>query len=209
VLLPNLRLMEDRCDLARAELARVGDDLAQRGIHLQHWQHMQATVLVELYAGDPVAAVRHLEDRLPSMRRAFLLRVRPVRIFTWFVRGTASIAAAARGGAEAARWRRGADHDRRRLEREGEVAAAALLAAGLALLAGDRNAAVHRLQAAVDAFAAIDMGLVGAAARWRLAELLGRTEGPDSVAAVAAALAAEGITCPQRVVTMLAPLPST
>jgi len=209
VLVPNLRLMDDRSDLARAELARAGDDLAQRGIHLQHWQHMQATALVELYAGDPMAAARHLEEKLPAMRRAFLLRVRAVRGFTHFVQGTACIAAAARGGPESARWRRRADSVRRHLDRDGELAAAALLAAGLAILSRDRAQAIHQLQIAADAFAALDMGLVGAAARWRLAELQDRHDGPGSVAAIEAEMTAQGIVCPRRVVAMLAPLPAS
>ncbi|MBE7454022.1 MAG: hypothetical protein HS111_35795, partial [Kofleriaceae bacterium] len=60
--------------------------------------------------------------------------------------------------------------------------------------------------AAVDGFAATRMALVELAARWRLGELLGGDEGAALRAAAAAALAAEGVRDPARVVTMLAPV---
>jgi len=81
--------MEDREAAARDELARAEAGLPQREITMQHWQHMQAGALIELYAGAPAKAVELMNRQLPAIRRAFLLRVYVVRAFTAYVRMTA------------------------------------------------------------------------------------------------------------------------
>ena len=201
---PNVLMTEDRPDAARDELARVGDELAQQPMQVQHWQHMQATAMVALYSGDPVTAVRHIEARLPAARRAFVLHVKLIRAMTYVVRGNAYAAAAALGGPEAARWHRCAAADFRRVRRIGGIPAAAdLLAAQLALLDGDRPRAQRLFHAAGDGFAAVDMGLCSAAARWRCAQLARDDAG---AAAIEADLAAEGVVYPPRMLAMMAPV---
>ena len=82
-----------------------------------------------------------------------------------------------------------------------------LVGAGLAVLRGDLDAAIEGYRGAAAGFDAIDMGLVSSSARWRLGELLGGDEGRSLVGQVRAALSAEGIVRPDRVVAIFAPVP--
>jgi hypothetical protein len=198
VLRPNVCLMHGRPGDARAELAIAGAQLATRGIHMQHWQHMQATALLALYEGEGAAALAHLDERWAAMRGAFLFRIQAVRVFSMIVRGNAALAAG-----ESAR----ADADRRRLHREApDWPAAALLGGQIALLDGDRDRAERELRAAADGYAAIDTMVLSAAARVRWGELVGGDAGRDAVAAAHAALRAEGVADPARVIAMYAPV---
>jgi len=81
-----------------------------------------------------------------------------------------------------------------------------LVRAELAVLRGDLDAAVEGYRGAEAGFDALDMALLSSAARWRLGELLGGDEGRARVDQVSAALSAEGIVRPDRVVAMLAPV---
>jgi eukaryotic-like serine/threonine-protein kinase len=81
-----------------------------------------------------------------------------------------------------------------------------LIRAGLAVLDGDLDAAVQGYRSAADGFTAVDMVMHASVARWRLGELLGGDEGRALVGQAGAALAAEGIVRPDRVVTMFAPV---
>jgi hypothetical protein len=210
VLQPNLCLMEDREAAARAELARAEAGLTQRETTMQHWQHMQASALVELYTGAPARAVELMDRRLPAMRRAFLLRVQAIRNFTMFVRvagwlGTLAdgapdadrlVASIARACAEVA-----ADPE------PGTAAAVQLVRAELAVLHGDLDTAAAGYRAAATHFDAADMALVAEAARWRLGELTAGDDGRALIARATAALRTEGIVRPDRVIAMFVPVP--
>jgi hypothetical protein len=80
--------------------------------------------------------------------------------------------------------------------------------AGLAVLHGDLDAAVEAYRAAAGGFDATDMMTIAASARWRLGELLGGDEGHALVGQARAALLAEGVVRPDRVVAMMAPVPA-
>ncbi|HSR99498.1 MAG TPA: AAA family ATPase, partial [Kofleriaceae bacterium] len=206
---PLVYLMDDREAAARDELARAATGLPQREITLQHWQHLQSSVWVELYAGAPTKAIALLDQRLPAIRRAFLLRVYPVRGFTVFVWMTACLGALAEGAPAPERLR--ASIRRASAVLGGHVVARPVLLindAGLAVLRGDLDAAVENYRAAAAGFDAIDMMTVADAARWRLGELVGGDEGRVLVGQARAALSSEGIVRPDRVVAMIAPVPA-
>ena len=207
VLTPVVQLVDDRPDAAAAELTWAAAGLSRRGVTLQHWQHLQARALVAIYRGDCAAAAAAIAGERGALRRGLIFRVRAVRMFSAYVEAAAVLGAAAAGGADAARHRRRAAALGRELVADGgNPGAAALVAAELAVLAGDRDGARAHYRAAVDGFAATRMTLVELAARWRLGELLGGDEGAALRAAAAAALVAEGVRDPARVVTMLAPV---
>jgi hypothetical protein len=215
VLQPNLCLMADREAAARDELARAHAGLPAGEVTMQHWQHMQASALVELYAGAPARAVELIDQRVPAIRRAFLFRIRAVRVFTSFVRMTARLGALAHGAD------RVAARDPARLDaaivaecdeldraREATTSSSTLLVrAQLAVLRGDVDGAVAGYLGAAASFDALDMALIAAAARWRLGELLGGDDGRTLCDQVAVAMTAEGIARPDRVVAMFAPVP--
>jgi len=207
-LVPLVCLVDDREAAARDELARVEADLSRREITLQHWQHMQSSTLVELYAGAPANAIALIDRRLPALRRAFLMRVYTVRGFTAYFRMTAWLGALAQQAPVPAGLRRSI---RRACDVLGTHTVVrpvlGLIHAGLAVLRGDLDAAVDGYRAAATNFDGGDMVMNAAAARWRLGELLGGDDGRALVGQASSALAAEGIVRPDRVVAMLAPVP--
>jgi tetratricopeptide (TPR) repeat protein/predicted Ser/Thr protein kinase len=207
VALPYVHLMEDRVDLARADLARAAQDLPKKGVHAQHWQHAQAMVLVELWAGDPEAALAHMEQHVPLVQRALLFRISAVRAFATVSSAATHLALAARGGRHADRWLRRAEVDRRRLRRNPfKPALADFVGAQIALLRGDRAAARRRFERAAVGLAATDMGLLARIARWRLGELIGGDEGARQVAAIHAEMLADGSVRPVGGVDLFAPV---
>jgi len=209
VLQPNVCLMADREAAARAELARAEAGLPQREITMQHWQHMQASALVELYAGAPHKAVELMDRRLPAMRRAFLFRIQAVRTFTTYVRVAGWLGALAQGTPRPDRLVAAVERACDRVGSAGEIgtiSATFLVGAELAVLRGDLDAAADGYRSAAAGFDDADMALLAGAARWRLGELLGGDEGRTLVADARAALAAEGIVRPDRVVAMFVPV---
>ncbi len=196
VLEPNVLLMEDRPDEAKRVLAIAGADLSRRRVQLQHWQHMQASALVHLYCGEGAAAADLIDARWRSIKKAFLLRVQAVRVFSFFVRATANLGAHVEGAGDR---RDRVRADRGRLIRENaELSGQHLFTGQLALLDGDTSSATSELRAAADQFRATSMGMLWAAATWRAGDR----------ATAEAALRAEGIVRPDRVVAMLAPVGS-
>ena len=204
---PVVCLMDDQESAARDVLAYAQAGLSQREITMLHWQHMQSSALVELYAGAPGKAVELIDRRMPAMRRAFLHRVYAVKAFTAHLRGAAWLGALADGAPDPARLRRalrrasaglGDDPVSRSVPR--------LIGAGLAVLRGDLDAAVVGYRDAADGFDAASMHQIASAARWRLGELIGGDDGGALVDQARAELSAEGVVRPDRVVAMYAPV---
>jgi serine/threonine protein kinase len=213
VLQPNLCLMDDREPEARAELARAELGLPRSEITMQHWQYMQASALIELYAGAPAKAVELIDRWVPPIRRAFLFRLRTVRVFTSYVRLAARLGVLASRPRDPARLRAAIVRECNGLDVGVDVDAATsslrqLVGAELAVLAGNLEGAAAGYRGAADGFAALDMALVASVARWRLGELLGGDAGRALVGEANAALSAEGIVRPDRVVAMFAPVPA-
>jgi hypothetical protein len=206
---PVMCLMDDREAAARDVLERAQTGLSQREITMQHWQHMQSSALVELYAGAPAKAVELIDRRLPAIRRAFLLRVYAVHAFTAYLRTTAWLGALATGAPEPARLRAAIRRACDGLDTNAAANSVPLLAgAGLAVLRGDLDAAARGYRDAAASFDAGDMAMNASCARWRLGELLGGDEGRTLISQARAALSAEGILRPDRVVAMFAPVPA-
>ena len=74
------------------------------------------------------------------------------------------------------------------------------------MLRGDLDAAADGYRNAASGFDEADMALLVAAAHWRLGELVAGDEGRALVTDAHAALAAEGIVRPDRVVAMFVPV---
>ena len=116
--------------------------------------------------------------------------------------------AAAPGAPERSTLLRAARSDARRLERERTswgTALAQLVQAGIAATRGDLSAARERLTAAVTGLEACDMRLYAAAARRRLGQLVGGSEGQTLIAGADAWMAGQTIRNPARMAAMLAP----
>jgi len=188
-------------------LARVRADLPRREVTMLHWQYLQSSAWVELYAGEPAKAVEVLEQRLPAIQRAFLMRIYAVKAFAAYARTAAWLGALCDGARDPRRLRAsirrvcnglGSDPISRPVS--------LLISAGLAVLGGDLDAAAAGYRSAVLGFDAVDMMAHAAVARWRLGELVGGDEGRALVDRARAALTAEGIVRPERVLAMFAPV---
>jgi len=170
---------------------------------------MESSALVELYAGAPARAVDIIDRQLPALRRAFLMRIYVVHVFTAYLRATAWLGALVDGAPDADRLRAAIVRACRGLDAHVTTQGVPqLIRAGLAVLAGELDAAAAGYRTAAASFDATDNMFTAEAARWRLGELLGGDEGRALIATATAALSAQGIARPDRVMTMLAPVPA-
>jgi hypothetical protein len=205
-----LALARDEPERARGELRLVEAHLDGQTFHAQHMHHLLAAGQVDLYAGDAEAARARLARLWPTLERSFLLRIQVSRIGFLDQRARCHLALAAASPSDAERvpHLRVAEREARAIEKERTPwgdALAALLRAQIASLRGDREDAVVRLRAAVDAFVRFDMPLHAAAARRCLGERVGGDEGRALVEAADAWMRSEDVRSPARLATLFAP----
>jgi hypothetical protein len=136
----------------------------------------------DLYDGRARAALARVESRIVEMRRALLLRIATVRIWTADMHGRSALAVARIETQPAARAAllRQVDASVRAILREGAAWAAPLahlLRAGAAELRGKRERATDELRQAVYGFEAADMSMHARAAQRWLGALVGGEEG--------------------------------
>jgi hypothetical protein len=180
---------------------------SHRGFHRQHYNHLLARVQTALYRNQPRDAWRLVADHRPPLQRTLWLRVQFLRIETAFLRARSALAMAA-GGHDARRMRAVAARDATRIAREDmpwSNPLAMLVLATLAYLDGEESAAAAQLGDAVDAFASAEMHLYAAAARRRLATLVGGERGRVMRAQADEWMAAQEIRNPCAMTRLLAP----
>jgi len=196
-------------DELRAAVQTALSRWSPRGYHVQHFCAMQARVGAHLYDGDGAAAWRTVETDWPRLERSLMFRSHMARIEGWDLRARAALGAAAQRGAggrplAVARELAG------RLERAATAhssALASLLRAGIAATIGDRDRAAALYERAAATLDAMDMQGHVVAARRRRGALVGGAEGAALIATADAALAAERVVDPARLVAVLAPGP--
>ncbi len=200
-------LANDQPEATRTRVQAAFDRWVAEGFHLQHyWAHL-GLAQCELYAGDPLAALRRMDEIIPAMRRAFLYRIALVRAEITQLCGRAALAASMLDG-DAARWRRRAEQEIRHLKKfrlAWCTPAAELLRAGLAVTAGEPDAAVAVLPEIARRFDTLDMGAFAAVARRSHGLLLGGDDGAGMVAAADDELHQRGVANPARMTAYLAP----
>ena len=183
------------------------ENWSRAGYHVQHNDQVWASLQVELYVGDGVAAWERITRHWPVLSRSLLLRVQFIRTAMLGLRARCALAAAAASGRDVG-WLASARRDVSRLEREATPwarAQAALVRAGLAAL-GKRDAeAITELRVAANTFRAADMGLCAAVAERRLGALIGGDEGRDLRVRADAWMTVQSIRRPDRVAALFAP----
>jgi tRNA A-37 threonylcarbamoyl transferase component Bud32 len=201
-----LWLALDDPDRARDELVVGMRDWSRIGFHLQHHWTVMAETQIDLYKGDVESAYRRVAESWSALERSLLLRVQIVRVEAVYLRARAALALAAR------------THDAARLAEAARFAArlakekmawiepiAALMHAGVAARRGDSDGTRRGLERAVAGFDAAEMELYAAAARVRLAAVVGGAEGSKLRADAAAWMRAEGVVNGEGIVATLAP----
>jgi len=195
---------------ARRELKDSIARWSSRGFYMQHYFALVADADIALYAREPDAAGRVLEETLPALKGSRLMRVHHLRVEWLHLRARAMVGrAAAAATKEAAEpLLREAEKMARRLGRERvhwADALAALIRAGIASCRGDPQAVARSLGFAVSVFAFADMALYAAVGRRRLGALLGGEKGRRLVESADAWMRGEKIQAPASFADMLAP----
>ena len=211
-----LRLLEGQALLgrddvagARARIEEATWSPPEQGFHLQHWYELRARVELAIYEQAAPAVIAELMPRFAALDRSMLLRVKLVRADAAALRGRLLLAAAAAGHEVTSRLDE-VTRITRRLERERAGYAtvyALLLRGGIAAVdpSASREGAIVPLREAVAVAAQHDMALHLAAARDRLAGLLGGDEGAALRATAAAYADTEGIVASGRMFEVQAP----
>jgi hypothetical protein len=203
-------LVLGRPDEAEAHVdAAVPPRAPGEAFQLKHYYELLARSQIDLYRGDGAAARSRIAAAWKELERSLILHVQSVRIEGWYLRGRADLAAAmtaATGAAEP--LLRDAELAARHIDREATPWGAPLALALRATVAhrrGDAARARAELSAAVDGFAAAEMGLYEAASRRRLGALVGGDEGASLIAAADAAMGDGRVADPAAMTAMLLP----
>jgi hypothetical protein len=196
-----IHLAADDPEGARRQAQEAMAQWSQARFLVQHFQAMAFEPDIDLYIGDGSAAYDRLMRDLPALKSSLLLHVQFVRGTFLYTRGRCAVAAIAgrpaRRQALVAEARRAA----RALDRERmpwTTGLAALVRASAENAAGDSASAIAALREAVTATDAVGMAMHAAAARCRLGDKLGGSEGRALTRAALDAIAAEGIRDAQR-----------
>jgi hypothetical protein len=186
---------------ARRQLREAMAQWSQKRFFAQHWQAMAFDPDIDLYVGDGARAYDRLMQDLPALKRSLLLTVQFVRAITVYTRGRCAVASIeARPTQRRARIAE-ARRMTRRLERENmpwTAPLASIVEAAVENAAGSRATAIGALRAAIESAEAANMSMHATAARHRLGELLGGSDGEKLVETALGALGAQGIRNPQR-----------
>src|SRR5579863_2054723 len=165
---------------ARRRVERGLRQWPQTGFHVQHWQAMVHSPDVDLYEGRARGVYERFMEKMPLLRRSFLLHAGCIRSYTRYA--NARLAIASIDGRPELRLVRVGEALRlaNQLEREHDpwTSGLAALVRGCAEnAAGNRDAAIAALQSAVERTEASGMRVHASAARYRLGQLLGGDEG--------------------------------
>jgi serine/threonine protein kinase len=201
-------LVRDDAAGARREVDEAMGAWSKGGTHLEHFYELSARTHIDLYEGRAQEAHARMEERLPGLRRALLLRIATVRIWSAELHGRAALAAAQRDPEARPALLRQVEADARAILRERAVWAAPLarmLRAGAANLRGQHDRAIQLLREAIYGFDAADMALCATAARARLADLVGGDEGRSLRAQTDAWMREQQVVRPAALTAMVAP----
>ncbi len=188
---------------ARSNVREALASWSVKGFHLQHSLSLEAESLADLYAGEGAAAWGRMRDRWPDLERSLLLRIPVVRTMMLHLRAGCALAAAAQESGRGAQRELLDEAARtlRRLERTGLSLSRPMADLHWAALAAQEDRvddAARRLEGAIGGLDRLHMGAYVAAARRRLARLVGGAAPPEF-------LPGQRIADPDAVTAMLAP----
>ncbi len=201
-------LLADDCRGLRHELENLQWMRREEAFHVQHFYELRARGELALYQGSAGQALHDLQDTFDGLARSFLRRVQMIRTESRQTRARLLVAAAGVGDtergsalAEASRLCRTLDREKIGYARVNSCLVKAAVAhqsdrpelAGELLNDASRQAEDH------------EMSFHRAAARHRLGELLGGSQGAALLDESRAWLAAEGVANAERMLEVVAP----
>lgn len=194
---------------ARHHIAAVMRRWSSTGFHLQHYYAMLSETLIDLYQGEGIRAHERVASSWPALKRSQLFRVPTILIEATHLRARAALAAAAEADPfERRSLLAQAERDARRMTRKNRPwtgALALLVRAGVSALNGRDEQAVYRLERSVEELESYDMKLFAAAARRRLAPLVGGGSGAAHMKAAEAFMSAQGVSDPEAMTALFVP----
>jgi hypothetical protein len=174
---------------------------------LVHFFELVAQSELELYRGQVHPSPEHILARFVPLERSLLLRVRLVRATALWLKGRLLLASgSSRDLSRRLREVKRAAHGLRGLDAPFASAWGALLLAAAASARGSRDEAVTLLRDAERSADQFGMRLIGAAARYRLGESLGQSEGAGLRALAVEQLRAAPVADPEAFMRVLAPV---
>jgi len=176
---------------------------------LPHYWEWIALTMLDLYQGNPTAAVERTDEVWPRIKKAMMLSFRAVKVESFMLRGHGFIARAlAETPGEREPWLRKAGKCAQTIERK-DVAWASphanIMRGCIAAARGDRSAAISRLEAA-EAMASRMLLQRYAAMRARGVLLGSDGEGSELVAEADAWFASQGVARPGAFARVFAPV---
>jgi hypothetical protein len=197
-------LVLDRADEAEYQIEATAPASDHEEIQLRHFYELLARAQIDLYRREGRTAYSLVKACWPELERALLLRVRPLRIEAWFLRGRCAVAAP---GDPRSRHR-DARRASRALERDAAPHAsgyAAALRATVCYQQGRLDQACAELRRAAALFTGADMALFAAAAHVRLGSLVGGSEGAALAVEAATAMTRGAVVDPIAMTDLLLP----
>lgn len=192
-----------------------------QAFHIQHYLHVIARVQVALYEGDAWLAWAQVAAAWPNLRQALFLAMSGPRVELRNLRARAALAAALACGERARTlappdpaWSRVrllklAAADARRIRRDTSVLSsrpfALLIEAQIADAGGQRAQALDLYAQAAQGFAAVEMGLFQAVARYRCGALRGGEDGRQIQSESLEWMREQGIRNPPGMMRLCAP----
>jgi len=194
-------LAADNPEAARRGVEGALAQWPRTGFHVQHWQAMVYSPDIDLYEGNAAGVYERFMEKMPKLKKSFLLHSGFIRAYTRFAQGRFAIASlAARPEMRLVRVGE-ALRLARQLDTECDPwtgALASIVRACAENAAGNRDAAIAALRSAVEQTEATDTLAYAMPVRFRLGELLGGAEGDEMVKAALQEMATQGVRTPER-----------
>ncbi len=205
--IPGMRLAADDPAGARAELHGSVSRCPQQGYHVQHLMQQHDDAVIDIYEGHGLSALQRLRATWPAFVKSHLVRVAQLRILLVDARARSALSAAT-AASEPGEFLQSASADAKRLSRERDAwarALANLIRAGLCAFRGYSDESIALLRQAIRNFDELEMPLHAAAARLRLAALVGGDEARDERDLAMTWMNSQEIRNAPRLAALLAP----
>lgn len=205
---PFMMLANDNPRGAIAEASNAVDRWSRQGFHLQHYNSLFARVMANLYEGNAGAAETLVTQAWPAMKKAMVFFIQQMKIRALHLRGCTRLPTARTEPHRRAALLPLVERDADALDREKVAwarALAMLLRAGIAAASDDWSVASTKLEGAIIALDAADMGLYAAAAKRQLGLIRGDSAGAELVSQADAYLRDRHIRKPDRMTAILVP----
>jgi serine/threonine protein kinase len=202
-----LWLAKDTPDAAEAVVTDAMRSWSKRSFQMQHWWELQALSHADLYRGKNADALARLRQQWGPLRLSLLMRVQYLRLRALHLRGRAALALAA-DGRDVPQLLAAAEKDARKILKERVPwadAMAEMILAGVARQRNDDARALARIERAVRAFEAADMGLWTTVAKRRIGEIRGGAEGAELVKRADEEMGMRAVKNPERMAQLFAP----